>query len=300
MNTENPEVIKYMEDMWAGWIQRTHVDAFRMDTVKHVPIKFWSQFNRNIHSRAPKDFLMLGEMLHGDPNALGPYTREGDFDSLFDFPMYFTINDVFARGQSMRKLGDRLQQDGAYQDATMLSPFLDNHDMPRFMSVAGKDERKLRLALAFVMTMRGIPTMYQGTEIGQDGQSEEDNRRDMQFGANPGLTTYVTKLMHLRQGLEPLRRGKQLEMWQDDQVYGYTRLEGGSEAMTFLNNDDQAQTRDIPLRAESQLPDGTVLTDMLNGGTVTVANRHLHVTLGAKQARIFAVQGNRKQSPRRR
>jgi hypothetical protein len=122
----------------------------------------------------------------------------------------------------------------------------------------------------------------------------------MQFGANPGLTTYVTKLMHLRQGLEPLRRGKQLEMWQDDQVYGYTRLEGGSEAMTFLNNDDQAQTRDIPLRAESQLPDGTVLTDMLNGGTVTVANRHLHVTLGAKQARIFAVQGNRKQSPRRR
>jgi glycosidase len=298
MNTENPAVLKYMEDMWVSWIKRTNVDAFRMDTVKHVPLKFWSQFNRNVHARAPKDFLLLGEHLNGDPNALAPYTREGDFDSLFDFPMYFTLNDVFARGQSMRKLAQRLEADGAYKDATMLSPFLDNHDMPRFMSIAGGDERKLRLALAFIMTMRGIPCMYQGTETAQDGAGEPENRKDMNFGANPGMTAYATKLMHLRHQLEPLRRGRQLEMWQDDQIYGFTRLSGKDEAMAFFNNDSHPQMRDIPLRAESNLPDGTVLTDRLGGGTVEVVNHRIRVALGPKQARVFSA-GNAAQSIRK-
>jgi alpha-amylase len=299
-NTENPAVINYMEDMWSGWISRTGIDAFRVDTVKHVPMAFWSRFNKTIKSRAKKDFLILGEVLHGDPGYVAPYTREGQFDTVFDFPMYFTMADVFARGQSMRKLGDRLRSDRAYKDASILSPFLDNHDVPRFLSTAGGDERKLRLALSFLFTMRGIPTMYYGTENGMKGAGEPENREDMQFGANPKLTSYVRTLMHLRQELAPLRRGEMLEMWQDDDVYGYSRKHGNDEVLVFLNNDNKAQTREVPLRAESSLGDGTTLLDRLGGSDrVTIANRKIRVTLGPKEAKVFVV-ASRKQAPRTR
>lgn len=293
-NTENPKVIDFMEDTWSSWAKRTDTDAFRIDTVKHVPMKFWNRFNQTVKSRVKSDFLLLGEVLHGDAGYVGQYTKEGKFDSVFDFPMYFTLADVFARGQSMRKLSDRLKADGAYNDATLISPFLDNHDVPRFMSTAGGDEKKLRLALAFLLTMRGIPMLYYGTENAMKGAGEPENREDMKFGANPSLNTYVRKLTALRHDLEPLRRGKMLEMWQDDDVYGFSRQgTGGEEVLVFMNNGTKAQTRRVPLRAESRLAEGTVLTDKLNGGTIRVAGRSLEIALGAKEAKIFVVSAAR-------
>lgn len=288
-NTENPKVLDFMVDTWSGWANRTNVDGFRIDTVKHVPINFWSKFTKGIKSHVKSDFLLLGEVLHGDPGYVAPYSREGGFDTTFDFPMYFTMSEVFAKGGSMRKLGDRLRQDGAYRDASLLSPFLDNHDVPRFLSTAGGDERKLRLGLAFLSTMRGIPTMYQGTEVGQKGAGEPENRDDMPFGSNPKLTSYVKTLFHLRQDLAPLRRGAMLEMWQDDDIYGYSRKAGNDEVIVVLNNDNGAQTRDIPLRAESSLADNTTLVNKLGSDTVAVSNHKIHVTLGPKEAKIFVV-----------
>ena len=303
-NTEHPDVIKFMEDTWSGWIKRSAIDGFRIDTVKHVPMKFWSRFNQTIKDRAPSDFLLLGEVLHGDPGYVGSYTREGKFDTTFDFPMYFTLADVFARGQSMRKLGERLRQDGAYGDASLLSPFLDNHDVPRFMSTAGGDEKKLRLALAFLLTMRGVPMLYYGTENAMKGAGEPENREDMKFGQNPSLTNYVRQLNGLRRDLAPLRRGKMLEMWQDDDVYGFSRLGTGragstDEVVVMLNNDGREQRRQVPLRAESALPDGTVLTDRLGGGSVTVKDHKLDVVLGPKQARVFVVAQQRSTKPKK-
>jgi alpha-amylase len=291
-NTENPEVLDFMTRTWTRWAERSGVDGYRVDTVKHVPIGFWKQFNTRLAQRTGSKFLMLGEVLNGDPNYVGAYTREGRFDTVFDFPMYFTITDVFARGQSMRKLGERLRQDGAYQDASLLTTFIDNHDVPRFLSVANHDERRLRLALAFLMTARGIPSVYYGTEAGMDGAGEPENRQDMAFGANPKLTAYVRALGALRRELAPLRRGRMLEMWQDDSVYAFSRLGGESartrdEVIVAMNNSDRPVQVSIPLRAESALANGTRLQDRLGGADVTVVDRHLSVKLGPKQAQIF-------------
>lgn len=291
-NTENPAVQKFMADKWGAWVTKYKLDAMRMDTVKHVGMPFWPGFNRAMREKGGAGFLRLGEALHGDPNTIGRYTKEGGFDSLFDFPMYYTLTDVFAHGQSMRKLGERLSQDGAYAYPELMSPFLDNHDVPRFMSQAGHDEKKLRLALAFLLTMRGIPTLYQGIEIGQDGAQEPDNRQDMRFGANPGLTKYVQGLTALRKELAPLRRGAMLEMWQDDDVYAFSRLmPDGSEVVCAFNNSDKPQTRDVPLRAESKLKDGAQLGDRLGAAraAVPVSGRKIRLVLGAKEARVLAV-----------
>jgi alpha-amylase len=287
LNTENPQVISYLENVWSGWIDKSGVDGFRIDTVKHVPIAFWSQFNGFIHAKAGSGFLLLGEVLQGDPNYDAPYQRQGGFDSLFDYPMYYTFQSVFAQGGSMKQLGDRLRQDASYQDAPMLSPFLDNHDVPRFLTTANGDESKLRLALAFLYTMRGIPSLYYGTECGVQGGADPDNRKDMPFGADPSLTRYTSQLLHLRTELAPLRRGAMLEMWQDDQVYGFSRLLGKQEAICLFNNDTHPQTRTIPLHQESALSNGQVLVNRLGNDTLSINNRQLTVTLNPKEAKIY-------------
>lgn len=297
VNTEHPAVQKYMAEQWGAWVTKYKLDAMRMDTVKHVGMPFWPGFNRAMREKGGADFLRLGEALHGDPNTIGRYTKEGGFDSLFDFPMYYTLTDVFAHGASMRKIGDRLRQDGAYAHPELMSPFLDNHDVPRFMSQAGHDEKKLRLALAFLLTMRGIPTLYQGIEIGQDGAQEPDNRQDMKFGANPALTRYLQSLTALRRDLAPLRRGAMLEMWQDDSVYVFSRLmPNGEEVVCAFNNDTKPQTRDVPVRAESALKDGASLSDRLGASraAVSVSGGKLHLALGAKEARVLAVTARKR------
>ncbi|MEB3221979.1 MAG: alpha-amylase family glycosyl hydrolase [Candidatus Sericytochromatia bacterium] len=297
-NTENPAVLDFMARTWTDWAERSGVDGYRVDTVKHVPIPFWRQFNTRLAQHTGSDFLMLGEVLNGDPNYVAPYTREGRFDTVFDFPMYFTMTDVFARGQSMRKLGERLRQDGAYQDPSLLTTFIDNHDVPRFLSVANHDERRLRLALAFLMTARGIPSVYYGTEVGMDGAGEPENRQDMAFGANPKLTSYVKNLTALRRELSPLRRGRMLEMWQDDAVYAFSRVGGDhgrtrDEVIVALNNSDRHVQVTMPLRAESAIAPGTRLRDRLGGGEVVVTDRRVTLKLGPKQAQVLVPGGDR-------
>lgn len=293
-NTENPAVLDYMVDVWTRWATRTGVDGYRVDTVKHVPKGFWAKFNSALSARTKSDFLLLGEVLNGDAGYVGAYTRAGKFDTVFDFPMYFTLKEVFAQGKSMRRLGERLRQDGAYSDPELLSTFIDNHDVPRFMSSAGGDERKLRLALSFIMTARGIPCIYYGTENAMAGESEEENRRDMQFGANPRLTKFVKKLTALRRELAPLRRGRMLEMWQDDQVYAFSRLGGtaraAEEVIVAINNSDFERRVTMPLRQESHLRNGTVLLDRLGSGRATVEGRNLTLVVPGKQTLVLVPQ----------
>lgn len=283
---ENPEASQYLIGVYKDWI-KTGADGYRVDTVKHVPLSFWTTFNQALHQAGGKSFFLLGEMLHGDANTVAKYQSTGGFDSLFDYPLYYKIKEVFAYDGSMRKLGSQFALDGTYQNAMQMSPFIDNHDLPRFLHVANGNEAKLKLATAFIATIRGIPCIYMGTEVGMTGGDDPENRKDMAWNTNKTMLEYTRKLFTLRQSSAALRGGIQLEMWQDDKIYAFARKKGTDEAVVVLNNNTQTETREIPLRTESTLKDGTVLEDRLNGGTVTVQNRKITVQTAGKTARVF-------------
>lgn len=284
---ENPAVSSFLISTYQTWAERLNLDGFRIDTVKHVPKSFWSMFNNAIHTKQGAKFLCLGEVLNGDPNYVQDYLRQGKFDSVFDFPLYYTLNEVFAKGASIKKLGERFDQDALYPDAGMLSPFLDNHDVPRFLSQAGGDETKLRLALACLLTIRGMPMLYYGTEVALGGGAEPDNRRDMAWGSNEPMRQYTQKLIRIRKRSTALSHGRQLEMWRDDSLYAYLRQSTDAEAIVVLNNGTVSQSRTIELRSESRLADGTTLVDQLTGESVTVSGHRFTTKLAGKQARIF-------------
>jgi alpha-amylase len=128
INTEKEENVDYLYK-WINWlVQEFEFDGIRVDTVKHVRSNFWLDYAR--HSGV----FALGEVFHGDPAYVGPY--QSVLPSLFNYPMYYTINDVFLSKKDMRQIGWRLSECRQhFRDTSVLGVFLDNHDNPRFLSL---------------------------------------------------------------------------------------------------------------------------------------------------------------------
>jgi hypothetical protein len=148
-------------------------------------LPFWSKWNADIKAAAPSNFMSLGELLDGDPSLVAKAWRGGGFTSMFDFPLAFAMGDVFCRGESPSKLAAVLTNDRRYPDPSKLVTLLDNHDLPRIMSVCGGNVDKVRAALAFMFTTRGLPSIIWGTEIGMEGSKEPENRKSMIFSEHP-------------------------------------------------------------------------------------------------------------------
>ncbi len=287
---ENPEVYDYLTDVAKFWVDKG-IDGFRLDAVKNVPVSFWDKFTKEMHAYAGDDFFMVGECFDGNPAKLNNY-QAADMDSLFDYPLHFTMVETFAKDGSMRDLANRLAEcSDKYEHPEMMSVFLDNHDTARFLSVAGGDKNKLKLGLAFSMTINRIPSVYYGTEVGMDGgcdiMGEIHNRDDMQWNKDPEMLDYFKKLTAIRQENPALREGNMMEMWQDDKVFAYERQCDEQEAIVVLNNAGNNEYREIPIRPESGIKDGTVMKDLMTGQTVTVKGGKICANIAGKNAGIF-------------
>ncbi|OYD09905.1 alpha amylase [Paludifilum halophilum] len=284
LNHENPEVVVELNN-WIEWmVEMTGVDGLRVDTVKHVPKWFWKEFDDSAGT------FTMGEVYHGDPGYVGDYTHY--LDAVLDFPMYYTIRDVFGQDRSMYRIRDRLAQDGNYDHPSLNGVFIDNHDVPRFLHQAsgkpgaGWDKwPQLRAALGFQFTVRGIPILYQGTEQGFSGGEDPYNREDMVFNPDHELYQYIAKLNEIRNHHPALQSGSQREKWVDDVFYAFQRSKGGDEVVVMINNAWSEQTRTIPHL--DNLSDGEVLTDRMSGDRVTVTDGGITATLTPKEVKIF-------------
>lgn len=298
---ENPEVYKYLVDVSKFWM-KTGIDGFRLDAVKNINFDFWSKYDKEIHEFADKElgksnFFLVGECFDGRVDKVNSYQKQ-DMDSLFDYPLKFTAHGVLAHGGSMKDLA-RVLDDGnkLYQSPELMSGFFDNHDTERFLSASGGDKRKLKLALDFLYTINRIPTIYYGTETSMDatpppGQENvgwpATSRKDMEFDGDPDMLAHFKQLNSVRNGSIALKQGTLDEMWVDDQIFAFGRNHPEEEAIVVLNNSDDNQHRDIPLRPENEIiKDGTHLLDVLSGEFVTVKNGKIPADLGPKKARIF-------------
>lgn len=284
----NPETYEYLLENTRWWVNEMGFDGVRLDAVKHINADFWRKFVPDLKERTGKDDLfVVGEVLHGDPAFNASYQHAG-IDTLFDFPLYYTIRDTFGRGQSARRLAHLFGQDHLYKDPSTLVTFIDNHDVPRFVNnTNGHSRQRLKNALAFLTAARGIPKLYYGTETAMEGGDDPDNRRFMQFGADPEMTGYVTDLNKLRSSTPALQYGKQLEMWQDDDVFCFARRHEEQEVIAAFNVRDWGQKRRIPLREGSPLVDGTVLQDKLSQRSYVVKDGHVEIELSERSAAIL-------------
>ena len=163
----------------------------------------------------------------------------------------------------------------------------------------------MKLAFTYLLTLRGIPTIYYGDEIALRGGGDPDNRRDFP-GGWPGdshnaftpsgrspeesaVYEHVKKLNHLRSALASLRSGEQVTLLADEQLWVYARRSGGETAIVALNNDTKPVQADVNVGTLS-LRDGTKLNGKLGAVPNIVVNKGLvHMSLPARSGEIFVV-----------
>jgi hypothetical protein len=189
-----------------GGFELARPDGFRLDAVKHVPTAFWAQLNTELSRAAGRELWQVGELLDGSPQATAQTWRDGGFTAMFDFPLAFAMADVFCRGAPLSQLAVVLSNDRRYPDPSQLVTLLDNHDLPRVMSVCGGRVEAVSQALGFLLSGRGIPSLTWGTEVGQTGEKEPENRASMRFEKHP-LQGVISGWLALRKRHAALREG---------------------------------------------------------------------------------------------
>jgi glycosidase/uncharacterized protein with von Willebrand factor type A (vWA) domain len=306
---------QYSVDNAIGWIKDTGIDGFRLDAVKHIEAQWLkdlrTRVKNEIEPASGEHFYTVGETFTGEKSVIKSYVDPDTMlDGQFDFPMRMEMaRTVLMRQGSMKDFAGFLAGNDGYYGSGIMSTFIGNHDIPRSIHLAednplwgdqwtsGKDRawdnlpgapggtnayERLGNAFTLLFTMRGVPLVYYGDEVGLAGGGDPDNRRMMQWsGYSAGQSTllgHLKKLTKIRADHPALRRGTRKALGTTDDVLAYQMSTTGDTVLVAVNRGDGAQN------AEG-IPSGTY-EDLLSGETVQGPS----VNVKARGARILVAK----------
>lgn len=256
-NENNNDYRNYIKSAIKQWLDRG-VDALRVDTVKHMPIWFWQEFTGDMYKHRP-DVFIFGEWIYSSPldDRSVEFANESGM-TILDFGLCVAIRGALAQGSEggFHDIQHILDLDYRYKSATELVTFIDNHDMPRFQSL-NPDPAMLKVAIALIMTCRGIPCIYYGTEqyLHDDTNGGDDPyNRPMMTNWDPESEVYRT--IRLLSGLRRLNpavaMGGHWQQYITPDVYCYARKYRDSVCFVALNRGVATTLPEVT----TSLPDG--------------------------------------------
>lgn len=315
----NMRAVDQMADDALFWLTEADVDGFRVDAVKHMEHISSTTLRRRIHDRlegAGTQYYLVGETFTGaDGHGLvQEYIGREELSGQFDFPLFWAIRRAFASNEGTMMDLDNAVRTGerVYQNALM-SPFLGNHDVERFLSQAAgdlmgntmdqawnnppaapdRDEpyERLFLAFAFLLGQPGVPLIYYGDEVGMPGAADPDNRRLMRFGmdlsARESRLLDRIKIVARARGTHPgLRRGARRTLHTDGDGYVFARGAASNLAIVAINRGTTARMVRVMVPAELA-ENGVTLRDLLGGSSVTVRDGAIDVPFTPRNAALF-------------
>jgi glycosidase len=300
LNQQHPTVDDYLKDSVSHWLARG-VDGVRIDAVKHMT----GGWQRSAADRilADEDVFLFGEWFlgsTGDPlyDANVRFANDSGV-SVLDFYLNIAMRQVFGQGASMTTLDSAIATTAAdYDYPENLITFVDNHDMSRFLTLQ-PNQNRLHQALAFMMTVRGTPCLYYGTEQylhnDTDGGGDPFNR-PMMPGFGTGTTAYqlISDLSALRRSQPALAWGTHQQRWINSNVYIYERRFFDDVALVAINKGGSPQAI---TGLSTALPPGSYgdqLGGLLGGSGITVGsgsggnNPVTNFSLGAGQVAVWS------------
>ena len=300
LNQDVPAVAELLAGNADFW-RKQGVDAFRYDAIKNVDQGFLKA--QAARDRAAGTFT-LGEYYGADADRVGEYQKLG-LSSLFEFSLQGTLKLGIMGGQSLGGVRAVLEQDAGARQPGLIALFLDNHDLPRFASGSlfeDQGQAKTAYALRALMTLKGIPVIWQGTEYAQRGGGDPDNRRDMRFQEDwtPGekaVYDSARDAISVRKASPALSRGDQKLMPVPDNLANdllvFTRSQGGKTVLVAWNNNKARRTYALT----SSIADQTLTHSLFHdpGGKVqnaglSVKAGHLYLSLPAQTAAVFELK----------
>lgn len=312
LNTENPIVSRYLLQNTIWWIESSGLDGLREDTFPYVPRKFWSDFHASLHRIYPQ-LSTIGEVFHPDPTVTSFFVgdRKG-WDSLdtglttvFDFPLQFAIRDVLLNNAPAGRIANILRQDSLYAHPELLVPFFANHDLPRFVSTDGGSSEKLKLAFGLVLTLRGIPELYYGDELGMTGGPDPDNRHDFPGGwiedqknaftaegrtpEQQEIFLAVQKLLKLRREHASLAVGSLTHLFSDDSSYVFLRRTHDERILVVFNNAKEPRTLSVPI-LDTPAGGASALSSLYGQASGQVSASGITINAPAQSLSIFSME----------
>ncbi|MGB9878960.1 MAG: alpha-amylase family glycosyl hydrolase, partial [Candidatus Pelagibacter ubique] len=270
------------------WFDYTGADAARVDAAKCMKPS-------DIHDlQTQLGVTTFGENFDMDVSFISDWVGDNAENGMLDFPLFQSIVNDFAYGQNFDdtstgtlSVKNVFDQDSYYGDhVNEMVTFIDNHDRNRFLTEAGGNVDKMQNALTFIFTCRGVPVVFQGTEQNKgnangqiiSGIADTWNRWSMvekdangnvicdYFNQNTNTYKLIADLNNLRSENQALQTGTQREMWASPSFYAFSRRVDsgenmGQEVICAFSNSNNSQQITMPLRAESSLAVGTVLTN---------------------------------------
>jgi glycosidase len=275
LNQRNPLLADYLTQNALWWIEYLGLQGIRMDTYPYPDKHYMAEWCRRILLEYP-EFMMVGEEWTDNPAAVaywqrGEANRDGyvsDLPSLMDFPLQSALRWglVTAEDSKMEDLRQggliylyrALANDFVYPDPNALVIFPDNHDMSRIFTQLGEDYDLFRMAMAYVLTIRGVPHIYYGTEIlmANPGTEQHGIIRSDFPGGWPGDTrnavtgaglserereaqAFLRTLLNWRKGRDVIHHGELTHFRPENGTYVYFRHNGDDSVMVILNKNSE-------------------------------------------------------------
>ena len=274
MNQNNPYFWTYYIQNNIWWIEFAGLDGIRMDTYPYNDRDAMAKWAKAIMDEYPK-FNITGETWLHSSEDIAFWQKDAvnslHYNSQLPTPMDFVMNDALAvcfneqgngwNEQGMSRLYNDISKDYLFANPNNLLIFAENHDTQRYNNTLKGDLAKYKMAMSFLMTTRGIPQIYYGTEIGMTGDKNKgdgDIRRDFPGGwagdsidaFNPQARTsiqnsyydFTAKLLNWRKNKEVIHSGKLIHYVPENDMYVYFRYNDKEKVMVVLNNNESAQT----------------------------------------------------------
>lgn len=282
LNTGNPEVARYLLDVALYWTREFGIDSWRLDVANEVNFDFWRDFRREMKS-CNSDIWIVGE-IWDDARA---FLQGEQMDSLMNYNLYFACVDFFAKGTltaaefdgRVNYLLTRYKKSIQYAQMNLI----DSHDVPRFLSYAGGDIRKLKLAALFLLTHVGAPSIYYGDERGMSGWHDVEYRAPMPWEqAEDDTFAYYQRLIRLRRDCMDVMLGEYRTILADEKLYIYARQSDHQKITIALNNSDSTVT--VRLAVENN---AATLYEYLSGNEYGVTDGKAVIGLEPYCAAVF-------------
>ena len=290
LNQGNPYVANFLVQHAIWCVEEFGVDGWRIDTYIYLDLPFMNRCNKALTDEYPK-ITMFGEAwVTGTANE-AYFTRnnltvpfKSNLIGVTDFPCLFEgVQPALKQpGDGVNRLYQTLSNDILYQDPMNNVIFLDNHDMTRFYSEMGEDMAKQKMGIAWLLTERGIPQLYYGTEVLMKGVSNPDGwvRLDFPGGwagdaknafTGQGLSAqeadmlqYTTRFANFRKQSTAIKTGRLMQYVPENGVYVYFRYDAAQTVMCVMNTTDGQQTIDLS-RFRERIKDYTKAYDVATG-----------------------------------
>ncbi|MBD2769517.1 glycoside hydrolase family 13 protein [Hymenobacter sp. BT664] len=269
LNQQNPYVANYLIENAIWSVENFGIDAWRIDTYMYNDQPFMNRCNAALLAEYPR-LHIFGESMVNNVVDQAYYTRNnisfpfksnqpGGIDFVLEYGMLDALKQPVSYDGGVQRFYQTLAQDAVYQDPTRLVTLLDNHDQNRFLSEVGDDLDKYKMGLTWLLTTRGIPSMYYGTEILMKNfkdPTDAEVRKDFPGGwpddkenkfTAAGRSAreneafdFVRKLATYRRGHQVLHTGKLMQYLPENGLYVYFRYDAINTVMVASNTSDKA------------------------------------------------------------